>query len=377
MPALTAAVFAGMLLGPLGPAAGLDRNGGTSLPAAPAPAQPDLRPILVAETATDGKIDADTLIRVQLYLERAGHAPGPADGVMGGATRTAIEKFQESEGRPKTGEVTAYLLDRAQEATEFFKSCEQLWQGSRDKEGSRCVDALNEQHADFADGWLLRGVLDWGAHDYAGAVAAYDQYTRIDPDNALVWANKAANLLKLERYAEMETSLQRARDLDPKDDTYLANRVTSAIVTGQYHLAREALISLEEIGKPRPDYDNWTRNVLRILEGTDLPPAGWRPDYTRYGTVVEAVSSPGFMANFSAKKAAGLGTKLSFRGSEEGPFKLSPGFTVWDGAVLIDPEYGVLLDDGTKFKYTVVTGADRTTKRGVIANWRAVVESEE
>jgi hypothetical protein len=58
-----------------------------------------------ADAQTPGEIAA-----VQSYLAGLGYEPGPADGVMGGRTRTAIEQFEASRGQPVSGEVTDWLV---------------------------------------------------------------------------------------------------------------------------------------------------------------------------------------------------------------------------------------------------------------------------
>ena len=57
-------------------------------------------------------LSRDARRRVQWGLEAAGYGPGGADGVMGGATRRAIRRWQEARGAPVTGYLDA---DAAQE----------------------------------------------------------------------------------------------------------------------------------------------------------------------------------------------------------------------------------------------------------------------
>jgi uncharacterized protein len=54
-----------------------------------------------------------TLVRgVQAGLARLGYAPGPADGLIGRNTRTAIRQFERDGGLPETGQPSADLLAR-------------------------------------------------------------------------------------------------------------------------------------------------------------------------------------------------------------------------------------------------------------------------
>lgn len=52
----------------------------------------------------------DEIAAVQGYLASLGYEPGPADGVMGGRTRSSIEQFEASRGQPVTGEVSDWLI---------------------------------------------------------------------------------------------------------------------------------------------------------------------------------------------------------------------------------------------------------------------------
>jgi TPR repeat protein/peptidoglycan hydrolase-like protein with peptidoglycan-binding domain len=58
-----------------------------------------------------GRIPADTITRaVQSWLQREGLDPGPADGVAGSRTRTAIEQFERARGLPASGRMSPALI---------------------------------------------------------------------------------------------------------------------------------------------------------------------------------------------------------------------------------------------------------------------------
>jgi TPR repeat protein len=60
-----------------------------------------------------GDQEAQELIAgVQRELNRLGYRSGPADGIAGKRTRTAIERFQRDAGLDVTGTATELLLDR-------------------------------------------------------------------------------------------------------------------------------------------------------------------------------------------------------------------------------------------------------------------------
>jgi localization factor PodJL len=54
----------------------------------------------------------ETLSRIQDALARLGYAPGPADGVMGGMTTSAIRAYQTDNGLAVSGEPNASLLEK-------------------------------------------------------------------------------------------------------------------------------------------------------------------------------------------------------------------------------------------------------------------------
>jgi peptidoglycan hydrolase-like protein with peptidoglycan-binding domain len=50
--------------------------------------------------------------RAQTLLDKLGYKAGPADGLMGSRTRTAIKLFQSRNGLGVTGEVSAPLVTK-------------------------------------------------------------------------------------------------------------------------------------------------------------------------------------------------------------------------------------------------------------------------
>jgi hypothetical protein len=62
--------------------------------------------VIYSERSVSGSVVAE----VQAELRRRGYNAGPADGVMGGRTRSAIAEFQEDRGMEPTGRITESLL---------------------------------------------------------------------------------------------------------------------------------------------------------------------------------------------------------------------------------------------------------------------------
>ncbi len=72
--------------------------------AAPSPPQFDYWGL--AGGKRTGDQESETVRSVQLNLATLGYKPGPADGILGSRTRSAIEAFQRDQGLPATGEVS-------------------------------------------------------------------------------------------------------------------------------------------------------------------------------------------------------------------------------------------------------------------------------
>lgn len=80
---------------------------------------------------------------MQKILEEAGFEPGPADGIMGAQTRTAIKAFQKAKGLKPTGKVdtvTQLALNRTEEVKKPALRSEpepelesDSWEGASDK----------------------------------------------------------------------------------------------------------------------------------------------------------------------------------------------------------------------------------------------------
>lgn len=75
------------------------------------PSAGSVLPPTPARTAPDATVQS-----AQRQLNALGYVAGPADGLMGGSTRSAIEAFQRDRGVPITGTVDALLIAQLQQA---------------------------------------------------------------------------------------------------------------------------------------------------------------------------------------------------------------------------------------------------------------------
>lgn len=83
----------------------------------------------------EGKPGADTVAKIQARLNDLGYKAGPADGVPGPATKTAIEAFERTMGVPVTGNASPDLLKKLQSKS-AKRAPKQLISGRRTKRGN-------------------------------------------------------------------------------------------------------------------------------------------------------------------------------------------------------------------------------------------------
>ncbi len=76
---------------------------------------PETLPTPVAAGAAE-PVDREGIREIQTLLSELGFSPGPADGIMGNRTRSAIQAYQRLVGTPVTGEADTQLLARLREA---------------------------------------------------------------------------------------------------------------------------------------------------------------------------------------------------------------------------------------------------------------------
>jgi hypothetical protein len=123
----------------------------------------------------------------------------------------------------------------------------------------------------------------------------------------------------------------------------------------------------------------------RQLNGKNLPAASWKmpEDFS----AIAELSTAGMpfllwlLSNIEDPKivlgdasAKGSSKMYTYKGSEESPLRYAPGLYIWDATVLVTPQDGILLLDGTKLKHVSVVQGIKTTRVGVVRNWRFAFE---
>ena len=82
--------------------------------------KPQSQPPAAATEATD----SNSILQIQVMLDRAGFSPGPIDGRMGANTKKALELFQKSghQQAPPADSITSYRITAADVAGPFIES---------------------------------------------------------------------------------------------------------------------------------------------------------------------------------------------------------------------------------------------------------------
>ena len=100
---------------------------------------------------------AEQIAAVQAWLNEQGYDAGPADGMMGARTRSAISLWESEHGQPETGEVSPWMIDMGQIAV--------------DSSAESAVSALDGDIAAFSG----TGALEFSERD-GGAILITDGF---------------------------------------------------------------------------------------------------------------------------------------------------------------------------------------------------------
>jgi tetratricopeptide (TPR) repeat protein len=271
----------------------------------------------------------------------------------------------------------------------------ELWDAANQLEGEealKAVESLLQLNPKDHEAWLVKAYLLGQLLRPEEQISAYDELLKLKPKYyGVVWRQRANTLSKLKRYEEAIKSFGRALEADSHDPMLFRDRGMMMYTLGDYS---EALADFERAKELKisdvaeiDDLLLGLRRVLRQLDGKDLPPKEWKPDYEKYPNIMRISRPSGFLARFMAPEgnipkaptgvaipSAGiLATKIEFDGTEDQPISFVPNFDVWGGVYIKDEEWGVLLENGTHFKYTSidVKTSEKIVTKGIIEDWKA------
>lgn len=154
---------------------------------------------------------------------------------------------------------------------------------------------------------------------------------------------------------------------------------------GDYQKALSDFSQAKSLGAS--DVDMWITDCRMVAcqfsDKGDLPPATWEPSYETYAenyetetknvylhSQVRAGSDFELIDTKTGKRKEGR--RIRFTGTADSPFMYVPLIDVWQGAIIQDPTYRVLLVNGTKVKWTKVIGNAKKEIVGEIRDWKFI-----
>ncbi|MHC4340986.1 MAG: hypothetical protein ACYSX0_12340 [Planctomycetota bacterium] len=237
-----------------------------------------------------------------------------------------------------------------------------------------------EGHAMKADSYIQ-------LRDWENALAHYEAADRLDPNEPRYLGNKASCLLSLERLEQMEACLREGHARFPNEAVLYVVEGSALIQVGEATRALRAFRIAARMGK-RSRHLLWAYRLGKLSGGEGAPPLNWSPALKRYLTNVGLVTHPRNLITIGESEldkrppatgkglrpAMGLGgARYGFGGSAEKPLTYLPNFEVWQGAVLLDPQYGHLLQNGTRYRQKRLVGGKLVIQTGVIWKGRTKV----
>lgn len=226
--------------------------------------------------------------------------------------------------------------------------------------------------------------------DYNKEAEMYDKILAADPTDGLTMSMRGVALFRLKRFKDMEESFAKAKRITPKDGEIFENSGKCQMLLGNYQRSNDDFLAAKEKGKLSDDGAAglmWTKRIIRQMDGDGVPAADWKPDVASYHTDMRLSRPTGYLINMPEREdatndqqggikslAGQIGTRFSFGGSSDQPFEYAPGVKVWDGAVINDPKYGVLLENGTKLLIEHIE--DDKTNIGQVIGWKLVINGE-
>jgi superkiller protein 3 len=174
----------------------------------------------------------ENVVRLDPMHDQAWYAKGRSMGFLGrhGDVIKCCERALEINPHGSPSWILKGLgfcsMDRFHEALSCFQQAEKLGDDSAAGHIRNCRRA----HAD----WYFRlGSRYQHEGNHTEANACYEKGLAMDPSKAVIWVNKGAALLALDRAAEAVTCFDRAIALDPNDPSAWNNKGIALMSSGQ------------------------------------------------------------------------------------------------------------------------------------------------
>jgi len=281
-------------------------------------------------------------------------------------SQTAERLRNEASGLLAQGKISN-AVDRLKEAVAADPKSDQCWLDLED-----------------AMGRLHEGKVPLDARD--GMIKAY-------PLSAMPHVFKAVALFKDDQFSQADDEFAKAMKLEPRSPYVYGYMFQIHTLNGEYEKALGDHKMYTDLGGAKifegvaRQYGFLLLALDRQFNGKNLPAASWRmpEDFSAIAELSSAgmpfllwvlrnVQDPKVVLGDASAKGSNL--KYTYRGSEDSPLKYAPGLYIWDGTVLVTPQDGILLLNGTKLKHVSVVHGIRTTRVGVVRDWRFEFEQK-
>lgn len=279
------------------------------------------------------------------------------------------------------------------QAKKLIREAIPLLRGGETTKAIQIVKSAIAADANSEDAWLWSVVLSTKLPGQQPTLQLqfWDDMARTYPSNTYPRVFKAVTLSNYEQFSQVDTEFQKAVNIAPRNPLVYAYMLQVHLEMGQYDKARSDFKNYKELGGHKmanefaPAYDLLLQALDRQFRGVNLPPPDWKmpknylPDLTMSriaGPWLEQlcnanVKDPKFILGGKIGKGFdGENKRYKFVGLEDSPFEYAPGFYIWGGTVIVVPEYGALVVNGTKLKHVEVVNGARRTHLGVVKDWR-------
>ena len=335
---------------------------------------------------------SDPFIRdIQVRLSASGFIDSTGDGAWDEKTKKAVASLQKKYNIPVSGELTSETLEiifASADTNDLYRSYSKAIRSNSRGSAEKYLDLILLKDPKHFNALQFKARLLASRKEYEKAKELYLQCVDINKNNKLIRTYLGHVQCELGEYSDAEISFKKAIEIAVHEPVIYHNRGLCRLNMGLYHPAEEDFNKESELLDEMPQYELFlVRQVLKQLDGIDLPPAEWRPDYRLYsqkkeiesfnGYLISQVKLPLSMESIKPDEHT-ANKKLSFKGSEKKPFLYAPNLEVWKGALITDKDHGILLENGTHFKLTQISAETNIKKisTGVVENWKMVFKNE-
>jgi len=235
--------------------------------------------------------------------------------------------------------------------------------------------------------WLdLEGAMR-RVHEGKVPLDVRDTIIKAFPLSAMPHVFKAVSLFQENQFSQADEEFAKAAKLEPRSPYVYGYMFQIHTLNGEYTKALAEHKRYTDLGGAKifeevaRQYGFLLLALDRQLNGNNLPPASWKmpEDFS----AIARLSSAGMpfllwlLRNVEDPKivlgdanAKGSSKKYTYDGSEDSPLEYAPGLHIWDATILVTPQDGILLLNGSKLKHVSVLQGIKTTRVGVVRDWR-------